>query len=107
MTNTLTIALMNYISTHTNIVNLPQGETALESMFSTENKECDCDDNVSYIGMFAHEGQNYDVAVDSHYHLVCIALNGDYDDHENCHYYWVLDPEDVVIENLIEEEDDE
>lgn len=105
--NTLALVLMAYINTHTNVVNLHQGETALEYMFSNENKECDCDDNVNYLGAFAHEGQTYDVAVDSHYHLICIALDGDYDDHDNCHYYWCLDPEDVVVENLIEDDEDE
>lgn len=105
--NTLTLALMLYINTHTNIIPLERDDAANGAMFTNEHKEYDVDEDVSYLGAFEHEDNIYDVAVDSHYHLVCIALNGDYDTPENCHYYWVLDPEDVVIENLIEEEDDE
>lgn len=102
--NTLTLALMLYINTHTNIVPFEQHSTELEAMFSNQNKEYDVDEHVNYLGAFAHEGQTYDVAVDSHYHLICIALNGDYDDYDNCHYYWCLDPEDIVVQNLIEDD---
>lgn len=105
--NTLTLALMAYINTHTNIIPLERDDAANGAMFTNEHKEYDVDEDVSYLGAFEHEDNIYDVAVNHRYHLVCLALDGDYDTPENCHYYWVLDPEDVVIENLIEEEDDE